>query len=66
MNSTSPKSSALAKLVLHSNRQKTFKVLVLGPTSVGKTGKEKKSKGLEVGNIPENLSIFFIAIIKTV
>uniref|UniRef100_A0A336MVC8 small monomeric GTPase n=2 Tax=Culicoides sonorensis TaxID=179676 RepID=A0A336MVC8_CULSO len=36
MNSTSPKSS-LAKLGLHSNKQKTFRVMVLGQSGVGKT-----------------------------
>lgn len=37
MNSTSPKSS-LAKLGLHS-KHKTFKVMILGQSGVGKTGK---------------------------
>lgn len=38
MNSTSPKSS-LAKLGLHSHKQKTFRLMVLGQSGVGKTGK---------------------------
>jgi len=38
MNATSPKSS-LVKLGLHTNKQKTLKVMVLGQSGVGKTGK---------------------------
>lgn len=38
MNATSPKSS-LAKLVLHATRPKVFRVMVLGHSGVGKTGK---------------------------
>lgn len=37
MNATSPKSS-LVKLGLHTNKQKTLKVMVLGQSGVGKTG----------------------------
>lgn len=37
MNATSPKSS-LVKLGLHTGKQKTLKVMVLGQSGVGKTG----------------------------
>ena len=42
MNSTSPKSSSLAKLGLH-NKHKSLRVMVLGQSGVGKTGKYLKN-----------------------
>jgi len=49
MNATSPKSS-LVKLGLHTNKQKTLKVMVLGQSGVGKTGEFSAHLRINEGN----------------